>query len=214
MSITKLPLQQLAAQLVISPAPTTLGESTAVLKKLQSLGPVLSFMTRRDVVPGNAEQLEMDVVFSSRATLEKAQHASPFTVKVNYDLPDPKLQDPYNVRNLQSRRQPQPKTMTCHVRVHDEYQLPRRSILSDGFSPSLNTRLYQSLTDLNPPPGIAAGLGVFDTDSMHFRSTAQLVEKPPELMQMYRSPNLDRTKTQPAPSLGSFGRLHLPVNQR
>ncbi|KIX94885.1 uncharacterized protein Z520_09575 [Fonsecaea multimorphosa CBS 102226] len=214
MSITKLPLQHLTARLVISPAPTTLGESTAVLKKLQSLGPVLSFKTRQASVPRNTEQLDVDIVFSSRATLEKAQQASPFTVKVNYQLPDPKLQDPYNVRNLQSRRQPQPKSMTCRVQSHDGCQLPGQNILSNGFSPSLNTRLHQSLTDLNPPPGIAAGLGVFDADSMYLRSTAQLVDKPPELMQMYRSQISDQTKNHSASSASSVVHGDLPGTRR
>ncbi|KIW31141.1 uncharacterized protein PV07_02815 [Cladophialophora immunda] len=203
MSITRLPLQQLTARLVISPAPTTLGESTAVLKKLQSLGTVLSFKARPTSVSSNPEQLEVDVVFSSRATLEKAQHANPFTVKVNHQIPDPKLQDPYNVRNLQSRRQPQSKSMTCRVQFDDAPHLPGQNILSDGFSPSLDTRLYQSLTDLKPPPGIAAGLGVLDVDSMHLRPTSQLVDKPPELMQMYRSQISDHPKTHLAASASS-----------
>ncbi|OAP64403.1 hypothetical protein AYL99_00375 [Fonsecaea erecta] len=214
MSITKLPLRHLTARLVISPAPATLGESTAILKKLQSLGPVLSFKTCRPSIASSAERLDVEIVFSSRATLEKAQHASPFTVKVNYQLPDARLQDPYNVRNLQSRRQPQPKSMTCLVHLNDGCELPGQNILSDGFSPSLDTRLYQSLADLNPPPSIAAGLGVFDVDSMHLRSTAQLVDKPPELMQMYRSQTSDKPKNHPAQSASSGVRGDIPVNQQ
>ncbi|KIW85040.1 hypothetical protein Z517_00428 [Fonsecaea pedrosoi CBS 271.37] len=214
MSITKIPMQHLTARLVISPAPGTLGESTAVLKKLQSLGPVLSFRTRNTTVSSNAEQLEVDVVFSSHATLEKAQHASPFDVKVNYQLPDPKLQDPYNVRNLQSRRRPQPKTMTCRVQRNDGFQPPSQNGLSTGFSPSLKTRLYQSLTDLNPPPGIAAGLGVFDVDREHLCSTAQFVDKPPGLAQLYRSSIADHPTTHQASSAASVVQDDLSEIQR
>ena len=193
MSITKISLQNLVARVVISPPPTTLGESTAVLKKLQSFGRVVSFTASSE--PENRlidhassnEQFETDVAFSSRKTIDAARAASPFTVRVNHDLPDPMVEDPYNVRNLQSRKQPLPKSMVCHLEDQSKDKPFGQSILSDGFSPSLRTRLYQSLTDLNPPRSIAAGLAVFHIDSPDLQPTPDLVDPVPNLMEMYRS---------------------------
>jgi hypothetical protein len=129
----------------------------------------------------------MHVLFSSRETMERAQTASPFTVKVNYHLPDPRIEDPYNVRNLQSRKQPQPKTMVCHLERQDTDVPSGQNILSAGFSPSVQTRLYQSLTDLSTPEGIAAGLGVFHNDSSSIKPTPELVDQVPSLTEMYLS---------------------------
>lgn len=202
MSITKVSLHGLAARLVITPSPVTLGESTAVLKKLQSFGPVTSFARTpsaktRLIDPANeSERQEVDVVFSSPDAVEKARVASPFTIRVNYGLPDPKVEDPYNVRNLQSRKQPRPKTMTCRVEPRDAWSLPAQTILSNGFSPSNTTRLYQSLLDTSPPSSIAAGLGVFHTDSSDIRSTAHVTVTPPDLMKMYHSPPGQSTCTE------------------
>jgi hypothetical protein len=193
MSITKVPLQNLVARLVISPAPITLGESTAVLKKLQSFGHVISFATTstlgiRQVHPRSGpQQLDVQVVFLSRDTLETAQSASPFTVKVNYGLPDPVVEDPYNVRGLQSRKQPSPKTMVCHLEAQEAEPPSGQTVLSKGFSPSMLTRLSQSLMDLRPASNIAGGLGVFHVDSPNLKPTAHLVDQAPNLMEMYRS---------------------------
>lgn len=193
MSITKISLRGLTARMFISPPPTTLGESTAVLKKLQSFGTVESF-TRAAHAPmcqtnhvDTAEHQEVKIVFSSPETVKYARDASPFTVRINHNLPDPELEDPYNVRNLQSRKQPRPRTMTCRVEPFDEDLSPGQNILSKGFSPSNTTRLYQSLLDLKPPPAVAAGLGVLHTDISDMSSTDDLIETPPDLMKMYQS---------------------------
>ncbi len=197
MSITRVSLPSLATRLVISPPPTTLGESTAVLKKLKSFGHVFSFtpslmQEMRQVHPApDNEQLEMNVVFSSLESVDKAQAASPFTVKVNHGLPDPRIEDPYNVRSLQSRKQPRPKTMVCQIELQGADLPTGHNILSSGFSPSIQTRLYQSLIDLNPPPGIAVGLGVFHNDHSSIKSTAGLVDQVPSLTDMYRSRRLE-----------------------
>ena len=184
MSLTRLSPAATAARLVISPSPTTLGESTAVLKRLQTFGRVISFTapstreTRQGhLVPEN-DQSEVDVVFSSRETFLTAQAAGAFTVKVNHDLPDPVAEDPYNVRYLQSRKQPTPKTMVCRIEkdAGTMFSLSGQNILSSGFSPSVNTRLYQSLTDLKAPKGLAAGLGVFHVDKKDFLPTPDLVD--------------------------------------
>ncbi|EXJ92685.1 hypothetical protein A1O3_01237 [Capronia epimyces CBS 606.96] len=195
MSITKTFLKNLNARVTITPSPVTLSESTAVLKRLQSFGPVTSFTK---VVPkngstvnaDNTDETEVDVVFSSPETVQKACDASPFTVMVSQDVPDPHVADPYNVRNLQSRRQPKPNSMSCRVRLQelDDSLFSGQNILSSGFSPSNRTRLYQSLLDVKPPPNIMDGLGVLETDRPDILPTAHLTEAPPNLTTMYRSP--------------------------
>ncbi|EXJ61749.1 hypothetical protein A1O7_02179 [Cladophialophora yegresii CBS 114405] len=119
--------------------------------------------------------------------MAKAQSASPFTVRVNHHLPDPRVEDPYNVRNLQSRKQPQPKTMVCRLEC-DHAEFPAgQNVLSAGFSPSIQTRLYQSLTNLRPPEGMTAALGVFHNDSSSIKPTPELVDRVPDLTEMYLS---------------------------
>ena len=197
MSITKIPLQNLVARLLISPPPTTLGESTAVLKKLQSFGNVISFTKNppqdsyQPRFPTNNEQLVVEVVFSCPQTIEAAQNASPFSVKVNHNLPDPNVEDPYNVRNLQSRKHPAPKTMVCHLKVHSADAPSGQNVLSNGYSPSHLTRLYQSLKTVKPPAHVLPGLAVFNGDKGNLRSTPEVVDPVPNLMEMYRSPPSD-----------------------
>lgn len=210
MSITKASLKNLVARLVISPPPTTLGESTAVLKRLQTWGHVVSFTKtgagQQTNPNGQNDEVEMTVVFSASSDgeelLKKSTTAAPdssFTVRVNHDLPDPWEEDPYNVRNLQSRKQPQAKTMTCRLQLpfqsleqrqqQDANAGPNVSILSSGFSPNVRTRLYQSLTGLKQPPpsGIVDGLAVFHNDAADIEATPDLVDPVPNLMDMYRS---------------------------
>ena len=219
MSITRSSIQRHAVRLLISPPPTTLGESTAVLKKLQSFGQVTSFTkdtpraTRPASVAEAAEQQEVNVIFASEEAIERAHGASPFTVKVNHDLPDPKVEDPYNVRNLQSRKQPKPMTMTCHLELEGAVSPSGQNVFSTGFSPSVQTRLYQSLMHYTPPTGIAAALGVFHTDTSDLSSTAELVDPAPDLMEMYRSQPSGRD-TDSVPSESSEGVNYVPLNQR
>ncbi|KAL2435015.1 hypothetical protein ABEF95_012457 [Exophiala dermatitidis] len=193
MPITKTVFKNLAARVTISPPPAGLHESTAILKRLQSFGPVTSFTkTIRD--PGSTDQ-EVQVIFSSPETAQKACDASPFAVELDQDFPDPVVVDPYNVRNLQSRRRPGPKSVTCRVRLQEQGESlgSGQTILSGGFSPSNKTRLYQSLLDVRPPQNIMDGLGVFDTDDeADVISTAGSIQPPPDLADMYRSSISDR----------------------
>ena len=204
MSIAKASFDKLAARLFISPPPTTLGESTAVLKKLQSFGHIISFtkdgplQTHSTAPAKDSGHLGICVVFTSSAAIEKARTVGPFVVRVNHDLPDPRVEDPYNVRNLQSRKQPCPATMTCRFEFEGANPPSGQNILSTGFSPSVQTRLAQSLLDYEPPPAIAPALGVFHTDTSNLSSTAELVDHPPDLMEMYRSKPSEPERTKSA----------------
>ncbi len=191
------------ARVIVSPPAVTLAESTAVLRRLQSFGPLASFTlrksTRKRTKPSksNVEQQLIDVVFSSNGTAQIACDASPFVVKINHDLPDPRVEDPFNLRGLQSREQPRPTTMTCLVEAGNEQLQSGQNILSNGFSPSIKTRLHQSLFEAAPPPsiveGIAEGLGVLHSDHSDILITAHLVEPPPDLTAMYKEPRGGKT---------------------
>ncbi|KAI1609471.1 hypothetical protein EDD37DRAFT_640304 [Exophiala viscosa] len=194
MSLTSVSLKGLTAKLLISPPATTLAESTAIVRRLQSFGPVTSFTklepktAQEDGSAHDGEQQEVHVVFSHPETVQTVSRASPFVVKVHHNLPDPRVEDPFNLRGLQSRVQLKPSTMTCVVQVHDQSVHTGQNILSSGFSPSNKTRLYQSLLEANPPSNIADGLGVFESDKSHILDTTHLVEKPPDLTSMYTAP--------------------------
>jgi hypothetical protein len=185
------------ARVIVSPPAVTLAESTAVLRRLQSFGPVTSFTqrhsTRKRPKPSknNVEQQLLDVVFSNNATAQIACDASPLVVKINHNLPNPSVEDPFNLRGLQSREQPRPTTMTCLVEAGNEQPQSGQNILSNGFSPSIKTRLHQSLFEAGPPPsiveGVAEGLGVLHSNQSDILVTAHVVEQPPDLMAMYRA---------------------------
>lgn len=200
MSLTTISLKGLTAKLLISPPAATLAESTAVLRRLQSFGPVTSFTKlepkteHENVSPQELEQQEVHVVFSDPENVQTACEASPFVVKVHHNLPDPRVEDPFNLRGLQSRVQPKSNIMTCVVQAHEQSTHPGQNILSNGFSPSNKTRLYQSLLEARPPSNIAEGLGVFDSDKSHILDTNHLVEKPPSLTSMYAAPTQDQVK--------------------
>jgi hypothetical protein len=212
MSITKLPPQHLATRLIISPCPSTLGESTAVLKRLQSFGQVLSFTPspqrqkrharpRTESTPVDTP-LHFTVVFSSLDTINAVRAASPLSVRVNHNLPDPKVEDPYNVRSLQSRQQPAPKTMLCQLDIHPA-EMPRgQTTFSTGFSPSDRTRLHQSLQRLSPPPSVAAALTAFHNQPTRFSPTSDLVDPAPSLTAMYRKPRAEPKHTPPLDNHG------------
>jgi hypothetical protein len=202
MSLTKSAFQNWTARVFVSPPTATLAESTAVLQKLQAFGSVVSFAKRKSSAAGDAEQ-EIDVVFSSPETMHRACRESPFTVDVNTHPADPLVQDPYNVRGLQSRRPLEPKSMTCRVQESKSHGSTGRNVLSDGFSPSNLTRLHQSLLLVRPPPppSIADGLGVLHSDHSHTYPTPHLVERPIDLTTLAMSSKTgDDPDTRPGPS--------------
>jgi hypothetical protein len=195
MSVATSKLHHVAARLSIFPPPTTLSESTAVLKKLMTFGQVTAFQKAQDAAKlqgaspevslGNP--LTMDVVFTSRQARDNALKAGKFTIHVHQNSSDAWTEDPYNIRGLRSRQQPLPKIMTCRM-INQPIPLPNgQNIFSRGFSPSVKTRLAQSFEDYKPPTGIADGLGVFHNDSKNVSSTADFVEPVPDLMGLYRA---------------------------
>ncbi|KAK4935701.1 hypothetical protein LTR10_023284 [Elasticomyces elasticus] len=206
MSLTTLSLKGLTAKLLISQPAATLAESTAIVRRLQSFGPITSFTklepktAQESGSPHDGERQEIHVVFSDPETVQIAFKASPFVVKVHHNLPDPRVEDPFNLRGLQSRVHPKPSTMTCVVQAHDQSIHTGQNILSSGFSPSNKTRLYQSLLEASPPSNIAEGLGVFESDKSHILDTTHLVEGPPDLTSMYSEPARGRVKDVEKPS--------------
>jgi hypothetical protein len=194
MSLATSKLQHATARLSVYPPPKTLSESTAVLKKLMTFGRVTSFQSPQishspqgGSPESDSRSATIDVVFASRQARDDALKVGKFTVTINENLPDAWTADPYNIRGLQSRQQPLPKTMMCRM-INQPIPLPDgQNIFSRGFSPSVKTRLAQSFKDYQPPVGLADGLGVFHNDSENVSSTADFVEPVPDLMGMYRA---------------------------
>lgn len=135
------------------------------------------------------EEQEIEVIFSDPGTTQIASDASPFTVELAYDLPNSKVEDPFNLRGLRSRSTPQPRTMKCRVEPYNMQEFNGQNALSKGFAPNVQTRLHQSLLDVEALPTIARGLGVLHAGKLEILDTAHLVEPPPDLMTIYRQPH-------------------------
>ncbi|KAL6252629.1 hypothetical protein RBB50_000348 [Rhinocladiella similis] len=194
MPVKKVPSPSSISRVIISPPLVTIAQSTAILRRLQAFGPVTTFnrskLTRRHAksTSKGVEYQEIEVVFSDPEAAQLALDASPFTVKLAYDLPNPKVEDPFNIRGLQSRETPQPQILTCRIEPHTMEEVDGQNAMSKGFSPNVQTRLHQSLLYLEPPLTIAHGLGVLPSSKSDIVDTTHLVERPPDLMTMYRQP--------------------------
>lgn len=127
------------ARLHVTPPPITLAETNAILKALQSFGPVSAFLSPL-YVPGlrACPRSTFYAIFNESKALEKAKAASPITVQVGHDFADPKEVDPFNLRGLWDRKQVERKTFHCavhgetdpyrHTRIVEEnlYHMPFR----------------------------------------------------------------------------------------
>jgi len=168
-------LKHLAAKVSVIPPPSTLAESAAVLRKLQSFGRVTAFA--KCAGRGDREEVQdFDVLFSSPEQVAHACRDSPFAVAVNHDLPNPADIDPYDVRGLQQRKQPRPASMTCEVaavgREWEKEGFARRGLLDAPSSQKDKGRLYEVLLEAAAPQGLAAGLSGYDPHSNTRRSPA------------------------------------------
>ena len=111
-----------AARLLVTPAPTTLSDSLCILKRLQRFGPVSTFLNPRYVPALSQNSKETDsntatllAIFASCDSLNTAMHATPLTIETGLDAPDPREEDPYNVRGLRDRIPILSKTFKCIV---------------------------------------------------------------------------------------------------
>jgi hypothetical protein len=110
-------------RLSVSPQPKTLLETCAILKTLQSFGPVTHFFNPRYVpaLKGQpSSHLDFDVGFKERAALDKVRAAAPLTVEVGHDAVDPEEADPFNVRGFWDRKKVERKKFKCAVVDQEE----------------------------------------------------------------------------------------------
>jgi hypothetical protein len=109
------------ARIAVSPKPSTLLETCAILKTLQSFGAVTHFFNPR-YVPALKKQSHLNfyVGFKESGTLDKALAAAPFTVEVGHDAVDPEEADPFNVRGFWDRKKVERKTFRCAVFDDDD----------------------------------------------------------------------------------------------
>lgn len=174
-----------AARIQVSPPTTTLTQSAAILRQLQSYGRVIAFNKVSDESP---EIQEMEVIYSSADDVLRASTASPLRIKVNHDLPDPKTEDPYNVRGLQSRPRPLPKTLICTINEKRNHSYNGRNRLSYSFPPRYGSNLHRSLLDLNAPSSLVDAFSTLASEDDH----QQLPQNRPlqahrDLMATYRA---------------------------
>jgi hypothetical protein len=94
----------------------SLSETSAILKALQSFGPVSSFLNPR-YMPylKSKSQTEFYITFKESEALDKARIANPLLVDLGHDAADPEEADPFNVRGLWDRKRVERKTFTCLV---------------------------------------------------------------------------------------------------
>jgi len=104
------------ARVLVSPKPMSLSDTSAILKALQSFGPVSNFLNPR-YMPylKSKSQTEFYVTFKESEALDKARIANPLVVDVGHDAVDPEEADPFNVRGLWDRKKVERKTFTCIV---------------------------------------------------------------------------------------------------
>jgi len=100
----------------VYPTPTTLSETSAILKALQSFGPVTHFLNPRHVPAlKSLAPNRFYVHFKESEARQKARLASPLTVDVGHDAVDPEEADPFNVRGFWDRKKVDRKTFKCEV---------------------------------------------------------------------------------------------------
>lgn len=153
-----------AARVLISPPATSLFESAAVVAHLQSYGRVIAFNKGPASDP---ERQEMEVIYSSAKQMLAACKASPIEIKANHQLPDAKIQDPYNVRGLQHRKYPAPKTLLCNVKPKVHHAYTGQNLISQPFQPSYVGDLHESLLDSNAPMSLVDALGASPSGKDH-----------------------------------------------
>jgi hypothetical protein len=109
------------ARLTVSPKPSTLVETCAILKTLQSFGAVTHFFNPRYVPALKAHShSNFYVGFKESGTLEKVLAAAPLTVEVGHDAVDPEEADPFNVRGFWDRKKVERETFRCAVSDEEE----------------------------------------------------------------------------------------------
>lgn len=172
------------ARIIVTPTPTTLLESTAILKALQSFGPVSTFLNPR-YIPALKDRARgtFYAIFSEPRALQTASAASPLAVEVGHDSIDPKEADPFNLRGLWGRKQFKKKTFQCEV--YEDYrssQNRHRRVIEENVyhGPFRLDRLVVSYEDLMkqgaPLPQIADSFQerqMNDVDRATFEAEAQ-----------------------------------------
>ncbi|KIV97034.1 hypothetical protein PV10_00837 [Exophiala mesophila] len=185
-----------AARVLISPPATSILESAAVVARLQSYGRVIAF----NKGPTNdSEKQEMEVIYSSDKQMRDACKNSPIEVKANQQIPDPKIEDPYNVRGLQYRKSPAPKIITCNIVPKNNHRYTGQTVISQAFQPSYVGVLHESLVDSEAPMSLIDALGASSSGKDHL-PLENTVQRPLDLMAAYRRGIQQHTRTKESQS--------------
>ena len=174
-----------AALIHVQPSPKTLAETSAIFKHLKTFGRVTTFI--KDPSPLNAQTQANP----SRYYVEIANEipslfsGKKFDVSVHHNLPNPRDEDPLNLRGLQDRKRwLEPVQFDCTVlQIQEDEQATIRKLLKDqnpyreNFTVSKADCLPQVLRDINAPPRIIKGMGRLQSALSKSVSTSKIGKK-------------------------------------
>lgn len=154
-----------AARLLVSPAPRTLTHSLSILQHLQAFGEVTSFLNPRylprqpgtsDCGPTTNSTATILAIFSSPDALQNALKTPVTTVLSGHDYPDPKEEDPFNIRGLQDRIPPTQQSFRVEIspdRDPDNHHasLVKSNPFSGPFSLDRSAPVYADLKQSGAP---------------------------------------------------------------
>ena len=152
--------RSISAIVKVKPAPDSIAYSSAVLHRLQDFGEVTTFREKQPHGVSRPDESSYQIAFTEPAHLRSALQASPLEVKVDEDLPDPKILDPFNLFGLQRRKQWQPRAYICEV-VQDQVRLTQLEEEDAHYNVVVDERtggLYESLIEAEVPAGMLEGL--------------------------------------------------------
>jgi len=153
----------------ITPAPTTLAESSTILNHLRSIAPVLVFLNPR-YQPSASEDLSSgsssvhEILVSPSSKTSNLLSSSPYTITYPpIPEPDPEEVDPFGVRGLSLRKAVTSKTFQCEV-IGDKSNFEAHRIHAKNnafhgqFKVDRKSLLYESLIKAGAPVSIVDGL--------------------------------------------------------
>ena len=217
MSIFRHP-RSISAIVKVKPAPDSITYSSAVLHRLQHFGEVTTFREKQQNGVARPDESFFKIEFTEPAHLRSALQASPLEVKVDQDLPDPKVLDPFNLFGLQRRKQWQPRTYICEVVLDQVYssEEEEEDVYYKVVVDERTGGLYESLVEAEVPAGMLEGLAsiVTVTDgpersssrlqqpTMHSTNRIDHNPNPPRLMDMYRDALRQKARLEQPETLG------------
>ena len=177
-----MPTPKFAAWLRVAPAPTTISESSAILKHLktqgygqgqsqaqrQAQGRVKTFIRAKAGHPYEDKDNTTSTSATYFTTFTHRPTPQIFSVPVHHNHLSPHALDPFNIRGLKDRKpHPQPTTFTCTLEPassHDAStyaaQIKKENPYHGSFTVAFSDWLQDVYGETGAPPGVKQALGV------------------------------------------------------